>query len=152
MKLHRYIVSLFILFFLIGCEGNLTKPNEKMLHGNGNHTTQKVDSGKVDGTVIIVKNSTLPESAVLTITLADTSMMDLPALILSQKHYTQLNNQPSIPFELTYHKNEIRPDAKITVSASVSADGKLLYLSNTVVEVINNEIDKDIDVLVVSAN
>lgn len=152
MKLHHYIASLLILFFLAGCEGNLTKPNEKMLHSKRDHGTQKVDSGKIDGMVSIVKNTRLPESAVLTITLADTSMMDLPALILSQKYYTALNNRQSIPFELTYLKNEVRPDAKITISASVSADGQLLYLSNTAIEVINNGIDKNVDVLVVPAN
>ncbi len=152
MVLYRYVVGFLILFFLVGCEGNATKPNERTLRTKSEHNNQKVDSGRIDGKVIIMQDAALSENAKITVTLADTSMIDLPALILSQKYYSSQGNQPFIPFVLTYHKNEIRPDAKITISASVHSEGKLLYISNTVIEVINNGVTEDVDVLVVPAN
>lgn len=152
MTFVRYIASLMIVFFLIGCEGNSTKPNEKALNAKASHNNQTVDSGKVEGRVVIVQNSVLPAGAVVTVTLADTSIVDLPALILSQKYYDSLNNRPTIPFELTYHKNEVRPEGKLTVNATINVDGKLLYITDSVVEVINNGVTKNVELLLVPAN
>lgn len=152
MMFLRYLVSLIIVFSLIGCEGNGTKPSEKALNGKASHNNQAVDSGKIEGRVVIVQSSALPAGSTVTVTLADTSIADLPALILSQKYYDSLNSRPTIPFELTYHKNEVRPEGKLTVSATVSADGKLLYITDSVVEVINNGITKNVELLMVPAN
>ncbi|WP_369309996.1 YbaY family lipoprotein [Providencia rettgeri] len=152
MMFLRYFVSLIFVFSLLGCEGNNTKPSEKALNVKASHNNQAVDTGKIEGRVVIVQNSGLPADAVVTVTLADTSIVDLPALILSQKYYDSLNNRPTIPFELTYHKNEVRPEGKLTVNATVNADGKLLYITDSVVEVINNGVTKNVELLMVPAN
>nr|WP_282563797.1 YbaY family lipoprotein [Providencia alcalifaciens] len=94
----------------------------------------------------------LSENVDLTVTMSDNSFVELPALILSQKHYTSLDNQVTIPYELTYHKDEIRSQAKITVSATLYVDGKLIYITDSPIEVINNGIYKNIDLLLVPAN
>ncbi|EPL6455374.1 MULTISPECIES: YbaY family lipoprotein [Providencia] len=152
MMFLRYFISLLFVFSLIGCEGNSTKPSEKILNSKANHNNQAVDSGKIEGRVVIVQRSVIPVGAVVTVTLADTSITDLPALILSQKYYDSLNNRPTIPFELTYHKNEVRPEGKLTVNATVNADGKLLYIADSVVEVINNGVTENVELLMVPAN
>ncbi|MEY0973531.1 YbaY family lipoprotein [Providencia huaxiensis] len=152
MKFFRYIVSLLVLLMLVSCEGNSTKPNEKALNAKNSNNNQTVDSGKIEGRVVILQNTALPEGAVVTITLADTTVADLPALILSQKYYNSVNNRPTIPFELTYQKNEVRQEGTLVVNATVNADGKLLYISDSAVEVINNGITKNVELLMVSAN
>ncbi|GAB1438781.1 hypothetical protein MASR2M36_15350 [Providencia sp.] len=152
MKYFRYIASLLVIFALIGCEGNNTKPSEKIQNAKNSHNSQTVDSGKIEGRVVILQDSVLPQGAIVTVTLADNSVGDLPALILSQKYYHSLNNRPTLPFELTYHKNEVRPEGNLTVNATINLDGKLLYVADSVVEVINNGITKDVELLMVPAN
>ncbi|CAK7081458.1 MULTISPECIES: YbaY family lipoprotein [Providencia] len=152
MSFFRHIVSLLVVLTLIGCEGNSTKPSAKTLNAKSSHNNQTVDSGKIEGRVVILQDSVLPESAIVTVTLADTSVVDLPALILSQKYYNSLNNRPTIPFELTYLKNEVRQEGTLTVNATIKADGKLLYIADSDAEVINNGITKDVELLMVPAN
>ncbi|EIU7558432.1 MULTISPECIES: YbaY family lipoprotein [Providencia] len=152
MSFFRHIVSLLVVLTLIGCEGNSTKPSAKTLNAKSSHNNQMVDSGKIEGRVVILQDSVLPESAIVTVTLADTSVVDLPALILSQKYYNSLNNRPTIPFELTYLKNEVRQEGTLTVNATIKADGKLLYIADSDAEVINNGITKDVELLMVPAN
>ncbi|EJD6614442.1 YbaY family lipoprotein [Providencia rettgeri] len=152
MSFFRHIVSLLVFLTLIGCEGNSTKPSAKTLNAKSSHNNQMVDSGKIEGRVVILQDSVLPESAIVTVTLADTSVVDLPALILSQKYYNSLNNRPTIPFELTYLKNEVRQEGTLTVNATIKADGKLLYIADSDAEVINNGITKDVELLMVPAN
>lgn len=152
MSFFRHIVSLLVVLTLIGCEGNNTKPSAKILNAKSSHNNQMVDSGKIEGRVVILQDSVLPENAIVTVTLADTSVVDLPALILSQKYYNSLNNRPTIPFELTYLKNEIRQEGTLTVNATIKADGKLLYITDSDAEVINNGITKDVELLMVPAN
>ncbi|ENG4185838.1 YbaY family lipoprotein [Providencia rettgeri] len=152
MSFFRHIVSLLVVLTLVGCEGNSTKPSAKTLNAKNSHNNQMVDSGKIEGRVVILQDSVLPESAIVTVTLADTSVVDLPALILSQKYYNSLNNRPTIPFELTYLKNEVRQESTLTVNATIKADGKLLYIADSDAEVINNGITKDVELLMVPAN
>ena len=152
MTLHRYMISLLMLIFLAGCEGNNASPPEKRVKGKSNHENQKVDIGTISGNIIIGKSMGLSENVDLTVTMLDNSFVELPALILSQKHYTSLDNQVTIPYELTYHKDEIRSQAKITVSATLYVDGKLIYITDSPTEVINNGIYKNIDLLLVPAN
>lgn len=152
MSFFRHIVSLLVVLTLIGCEGNSTKPSAKTLNAKSSHNNQTVDSGKIEGRVVILQDSVLPESAIVTVTLADTSVVDLPALMLSQKYYNSLNNRPTIPFELTYLKNEVRQEGTLTVNATIKADGKLLYIADSDAEVINNGITKDVELLMVPAN
>ncbi|MEX5921346.1 YbaY family lipoprotein [Providencia huaxiensis] len=152
MSFFRHIVSLLVVLTLIGCEGNSTKPSAKTLNAKSSHNNQMVDSGKIEGRVVILQDSVLPESAIVTVTLADTSVVNLPALILSQKYYNSLNNRPTIPFELTYLKNEVRQEGTLTVNATIKADGKLLYIADSDAEVINNGITKDVELLMVPAN
>lgn len=152
MKSLRYIASLLVIFALIGCEGNSTNPSEKTLNAKNSHNNQTVDLGRIEGRIVILQDSVLPPGAIATVTLEDNSVADLPALILSQKYYDSLNNRPTLPFELTYHKNEIRPEGRLTVNATVNLDGKLLYVTDSVVEVINNGITKNVELMMVPAN
>lgn len=152
MTFYRYMISSLILIFLVGCEGNNANPPEKRVKGKSNHENQQVDIGTISGNILIAKNKGLSENVDITVTMVDNSFVELPALILSQKHYTSLNNQVTLPYQLTYHKNEIRNQAKITVSATLHADGKLIYITETSTEVINNGMVENIDLLLVPAN
>ncbi|TOL41913.1 endopeptidase, partial [Vibrio parahaemolyticus] len=70
MSFFRHIVSLLVVLTLIGCEGNSTKPSAKTLNAKSSHNNQTVDSGKIEGRVVILQDSVLPESAIVTVTLA----------------------------------------------------------------------------------
>ncbi|MEX5999678.1 YbaY family lipoprotein [Providencia hangzhouensis] len=66
-------------------KGIAQKPSEKTLNAKNSNNNQTVDSGKIEGRVVILQDTVLPEGAVVTITLADTTVADLPALILYSK-------------------------------------------------------------------
>ncbi|WP_163886199.1 YbaY family lipoprotein, partial [Providencia stuartii] len=90
---------------------------------------QHLDTDVIRGQVVIPQQVKLPQNAVITVTLADISIAELPALILSQKYYETLGKQSPFPFELSYQKNEVRPDAHLAMRATVSVDGNILLIS-----------------------
>lgn len=147
MKLHQYIISFFCLTLLAGCEGN--KEKETKL-GSPNHTVkQSLETNMINGKVVILQRIALPDNAVVTVTLTDTSIMGLSALILSQKYYDTKGKQSPFPFELSYQKDEVPPNAYLTVSATISVDGEIWFKTDKDNEVINNGITKDIELMLV---
>ncbi len=80
----------------------------------------------------------LPPEAVLTVTLSDASLADAPAKVLSQKVTRTEGKQAPFSFVLPYNPADIQPNARILLSAAVTLDGKLLFITDTIQEVINH--------------
>ncbi|EKT54360.1 YbaY family lipoprotein [Providencia burhodogranariea] len=149
MKLHQYATSFIFLALLAGCEGH--KEKETKL-GITNHTVkQSLETNEINGKIFILQRIALPDNAVVTVTLTDTSMVGLPALILSQKYYDTQGKQSPFPFKLSYQKDEVPPNAYLTVSATISVDGETWFITEKKHEVINNGITKDIELVLVPA-
>ncbi|EPB0480845.1 YbaY family lipoprotein [Providencia stuartii] len=129
MKLHLCIIDFVLPAFLVGCEGNNNNVKETKVNNHSHNAKQHLDTDVIRGQVVIPQQVKLPQNAVITVTLADISIAELPALILSQKYYETLGKQSPFPFELSYQKNEVRPDAHLAMRATVSVDGNILLIS-----------------------
>ncbi|MDV5228256.1 MULTISPECIES: YbaY family lipoprotein [Providencia] len=151
MKLYQVIMGLILMTLLMGCEGNNNKAKEAKLDRSHDTTNRSIESGVISGQVVIQQRVALPVNAVVTVTLADTSIAELPALILSQKYYDTQGKQSPFPFELSYQKDEIRSSAHLVVRATVSVEGDIWFISNVESVVINNGVTRDIELRLVPA-
>ena len=99
---------------------------------------QTIKQPNVSGTVWIRQKVALPPDAVLTVTLSDASLADAPAKVLSQRAVRTIGKQAPFSFVLPYNPAEIQPNARILLSAAVTVNGKLMFITDTVQEVINH--------------
>ncbi|BDH46801.1 hypothetical protein TUM12370_28450 [Salmonella enterica subsp. enterica serovar Choleraesuis] len=91
----------------------------------------------VSGTVWIRQRVALPPNAVLTVTLSDASIADAPSKVLSQKVVRTNGKQAPFSFILPFKPADIKPNARILLSAAITVDGKLLFITDTFQSVIN---------------
>lgn len=149
MKLYQVIMGTLLMTLLMGCEGNNNKTTETNLGTPRNTIKKSIKSDVISGQIVIQQRVALPANAVVTVTLADTSIAELPALILSQKYYDTRGKQSPFSFELSYQKDEIRPNAHLSVRATVSVEGDLWFVSSVESVVINNGVTQGIELLLV---
>lgn len=91
----------------------------------------------VMGTINIRQRIALPPDAVLTVTLSDASLADAPARVLSQKAVRTEGKQAPFNFALPYNPADIQPNARILLSAAITVNGQLMFITDTVQTVIN---------------
>ncbi|NZC83408.1 YbaY family lipoprotein, partial [Escherichia coli] len=91
----------------------------------------------VSGTINIRQRVALPPDAVLTVTLSDASLADAPAHVLSQKAVRTEGKQAPFNFVLPYNQAQIQPNARILLSAAITVNGQLMFITDTVQTVIN---------------
>ncbi|TLV23908.1 glycoprotein-polysaccharide metabolism protein [Klebsiella indica] len=91
----------------------------------------------VSGTINIRHRVALPPDAVLTVTLSDASLTDAPARVLSQKAVRTEGKQAPFNFVLPYNPADIKPNARILLSAAITVNGQLMFITDTVQTVIN---------------
>lgn len=91
----------------------------------------------VSGTINIRQRVALPPDAVLTVTLSDASLADAPAHVLAQKAVRTEGKQAPFNFALPYNQAQIQPNARILLSAAITVNGQLMFITDTVQTVIN---------------
>lgn len=92
----------------------------------------------VNGDVFYVQRIALPDNAKLTVTLADVSLADAPADVISSQSYMTEGQQVPLPFSLEYSPAEIKPGHSYNVSARIEVNGELLFISDTAYPVITD--------------
>ncbi|MRG30496.1 YbaY family lipoprotein [Enterobacter cancerogenus] len=98
---------------------------------------QTIKQPNVSGTVWIRQKVALPPDAVLTVTLSDASMADAPSKVLAQRAVRTEGKQAPFSFVLPFNPSEVQPNARILLSAAVTINDKLVFITDTVQEVIN---------------
>lgn len=91
----------------------------------------------VTGTAWIRQRVALPPDAVLTVTLSDASVADAPSKVLSQKVARLNGKQAPFSFILPFNPQDIQPNARILLSAAITENGRLLFVTDNVQSVIN---------------
>jgi len=91
----------------------------------------------VTGTVWIRQKVALPPDAVLTVTLADASQADAPSKVIAQKAVRTEGKQAPFSFVLPFNPADIQPNARILLSAAITVNDKLVFVTDTVKPVIN---------------
>ena len=104
-----------------------------------NTATQQpaIQQPNVSGTVWIRQKVALPPDAVLTVTLSDASLADAPSKVLAQKAVRTEGKQAPFNFALPYNPADIQPNARILLSAAITVNDKLVFITDTVQPVIN---------------
>lgn len=90
----------------------------------------------VSGTVWIRQKIALPADAVLTVTLSDASMADAPSKVLSQRVVRTEGKQSPFRFTLPFNPADIQPGARVLLSAAITVDGKMMFVTDNVHQVV----------------
>jgi len=93
----------------------------------------------VRGSVTIRQRIALPPDAVLTVTLSDASLADAPSKVLAQRAVRTEGKQSPFQFVLPFNPADVQPNARILLSAAVTIDGKLVFITDTVKQVLNGK-------------
>jgi putative lipoprotein len=105
-------------------------------------------SPTISGTVAYRERVALPENAVLTIRLEDVSLADARAKIIAEQTSTLAGHQVPIPFELAYDPKKIDPRHTYSVSARITVDGQLRFLTTSAFPVLTGGNPNRADILV----
>ncbi|MEG7494212.1 YbaY family lipoprotein [Enterobacter hormaechei] len=106
---------------------------------NGINTLSQQDirQPNVSGTIWIKQKVALPPDAVLTVTLSDASLADAPSKVLAQRAVRTEGKQAPFSFVLPYNQSDVQPNARIRLSAAVTINDKLVFITDTVQEAVN---------------
>ncbi len=92
---------------------------------------------QVTGSVIYRERTMLAPPGVVTVTLADTSLMDAPAKVIATQ-VIENATAPPFNFALDYDPAKIVASHTYSVSARIEVDGKLRFITDTHTPVITN--------------
>jgi putative lipoprotein len=87
------------------------------------------ETGTVTGTVTYLQRMALPPTAVILVQLQDVSLADAPAKLIAEQTYNLGQRQVPVPFALNFDPAKIDPKHTYSVSAKITVDGKLYFIS-----------------------
>jgi putative lipoprotein len=105
---------------------------------------------EITGTVSCRERSALPSGAVVNVRLQDVSLQDAPAKLVSEVNIHTAGKQIPFHFRLPYASVDIDPSHSYAVSATIQADGKLLFISTTSYPVITRGAPRTVSIIVSS--
>ena len=85
----------------------------------------------ITGTVTYRNPSALPPTAIIEVTLANVSLADAPAKVISTQRIEAGGNQPPFPYNLSYDPAQIDPRMTYAVSARITGGTQLLFINDT---------------------
>ena len=140
MKLVPMLSGVAIAVALSACAGKSAQVPVPAADPNGINTLsqQSIQQPNVSGTIWIKQRVALPPDAVLTVTLSDASLADAPSKVVAQRAVRTEGKQAPFSFVLPYNPADVQPNARILLSAAVTINGKLVFITDTVQEAINN--------------
>ncbi|MCC8372601.1 MULTISPECIES: YbaY family lipoprotein [Photorhabdus] len=142
MKLWQFPAGVLLAVALVGCNAK----GAEVVDTQVGKIENPMKRSFVEGNINILQRIALPADAVLTVALSDVSLADAPSVTLSQKVERLGGKQSPFHFVLPYQPNKIKPNARIVVRASVSLHSRLMFVTDTAYEVINNGKTKDVEI------
>ncbi|WP_029916802.1 YbaY family lipoprotein [Caulobacter sp. UNC358MFTsu5.1] len=103
-------------------------------------------SAAVTGQVVWRERIMLPPQTKVIVRLQDVSLADAPAKVIAEAVIPA--QTPPVAFSLGYDPAKIAPTARIAVSARVEVDGRLRFINDTHIPVINGGPTEGVEVLV----
>lgn len=100
-------------------------------------TQSVIKQPNVSGTIWIRQKVALPPDAVLTVTLADASQADVPSKVIAQRAVRTEGKQAPFSFELPFNPADVQPDARILLSAAITVDNKLMFITDGIKPAVN---------------
>ena len=108
-------------------------------------------AGVITGEVRFVREVALPQGAVVTVRLLDTSLADASAVELGRQAIEGAERLP-VRFRIEYDPDQVSDGAEYTLSAAVRHGEDLLYVNDTVHPVLTRGAPRNSDVVVISTN
>ena len=121
---------------LAGCaqkSGNVPTPTA----GSAAIAQTQIQGPAVNGSVNIRQRIALPPDAILTVTLSDASLADAPSKVIAQRAVRTDGKQAPFNFVLPFNPADIQPNARIILSAAITVNGQLIFITDTIQEVVN---------------
>ncbi|WP_202302092.1 YbaY family lipoprotein [Dryocola clanedunensis] len=141
MKLVPMLSGLAVAVALAGCaqkSADIPTPAPAASTSSTGATAQStIAQPSVTGTAWIRQKVALPPDAVLTVTLSDASLADAPSKVLAQKVTRTEGKQAPFSFVLPFNPADIQPNARIILSAAITVNDKLVFITDTIQPVIN---------------
>lgn len=139
MKLWQIIGGAVVSVTLAGCadKGNAVAPPAAQTPATVEQAAS-IRQPSVTGIVWIGQPVALAPNSVLTVTLSDASISDTPSTVISQKVMRTEGKQAPFSFVLPYNPAQIQPNARILLSAAITIDGRLMFITEQVKMVVTN--------------
>lgn len=139
MKLVHIVSGFAIAVVLTACAGRSANIQTPAPDPNAVGTTAQpvIQQPNVSGTISIRQRVALPPDAVLTVTVSDASQADARSKVITQKAVRTGGKQAPFSFVLPYNPADIQPDALILLSAAITINDKLVFVTETVKPIIN---------------
>lgn len=138
MKFWQMLSAAVLAVILVGCGTKANTDGEVVAE----------EELVVTGSVFYRDRSALPPQAMVSVVLADASEVGAPAKILSQVLFPAAGKQVPINFSLPYSKKQAENAKRIIASARIEVDGRVIYNTNRVFEVITNDKTGDVNIMV----
>lgn len=122
---------------LAGCAQNGADAPTSAAGSPATAQQMQVTGPAVTGTVNIAQRIALPPHAVLTVTLSDASLADAPSKVIAQRTIRTEGQQAPFTFAVPYNPADIQPNARVILSAAVTVNGQLSFITDTIQEVVN---------------
>lgn len=105
-----------------------------------------VRAGTVDGSVTYLQRIAVPPGARLLVELRDVSLMDAPSKLLTAQDY----DLSAVPFDyaLSFADSDIVDSLSYAVSARITLDGKVLFITDTAYPVLTRGAGHRVDMIV----
>ncbi|NUU64658.1 YbaY family lipoprotein [Enterobacteriaceae bacterium BIT-l23] len=146
MKLVHMLSGLAVAVALAGCAQDKSEqvptPTTQGALIAGSTAQNDLRLPNVSGSVWLKQNVVLPPHAVLTVTLSDASLADAPSKVLTQRAVRTEGKQAPFTFILPFNPSDVKPNARILLSAAVTVDDKLMFITDTIQPVVNNGVTK----------
>ncbi len=139
MKLWQVIGGVAISVTLAGCADKSQPVATPAFKTPGTaEQSASIRQPAVTGTVWIRQRVALPPDAVLTVTLSDASISDTPSTVIAQRVVRTEGKQAPFSFVLPFNPAQIQPNARILLSAAITVDGRLMFITEQVKMVVTN--------------
>ncbi|MEM6160604.1 YbaY family lipoprotein [Erwinia sp. P6884] len=143
MKVWPMVTGAALAVALAGCADKSADVSTPTLGSKVMGQQSELRQPNVSGSIYIRQRVALPPDAVLTVTLSDASVADTPSKVLSQRVVHTNGKQAPFKFILPYNPADIQPNARILLSAAITVDGKMMFITESVKTVINNGGNKE---------
>ncbi|EPS3400055.1 YbaY family lipoprotein [Vibrio vulnificus] len=136
-KIILVMMSVFFGALLAGCQ-----TSEPLVKDQGIQT--------ISGTVFYRERIALPEDAAVTLVLEDVSLADAPAKVIAKHKFVTNGKQVPLSFDLAYDSKKIIANHRYNVRARIEVNGRLRFISDTIVPVITDEANThNVEIMVV---
>jgi putative lipoprotein len=88
------------------------------------------ETGTITGTVTYLQRMALPPTAVIEVKLQDVSLADAPAKVIAEQTFNMGERQVPVSFSLNFDPAKIDPKHTYSLSARITVDGKLVFVSD----------------------